>query len=182
MLSRSKIGRLPRASPSGVSLGRLPRALAGTIKTVTVSKAADGWYVAFSCADVPTAPLPLTGRETGIDVGLKVFLIPAEGDVVANPRHYRKAEKALAKAQQRVRRRKKGSKRRKKAVKLLAKQHQHVRRQRADHHHKTALALVRQYDTIYVEAIQPANLSRRPAPLPDGNGGYLQNGAGRKAA
>jgi putative transposase len=172
ILSLSKIGRIPI---------RLHRPLEGTPKTVTLSKEADGWYVCISCADVPTQPLPPTGRETGIDVGLKVFLVTAEGETVANPRHYRKAEKVLAKAQQRVSRRRKGSNRRKKAVKLLAKQHQHVRRQRADHHHKTALLLVRQYDTIYHEAIQPATLSRRPAPLPDGNGGYLQNGARRKA-
>jgi putative transposase len=40
---------------------------------------------------------------------------------------------------------------------------------------------VRQYDTIYVEAIQPANLIRRPAPKSDGEAGYLPNGASRKA-
>ncbi|HLZ24936.1 MAG TPA: transposase, partial [Ktedonobacterales bacterium] len=78
-------------------------------------------------------------------------------------------------------RRKKGSRRRSKAVAQCAKQHQHVRRQRGDFHHKTALALVRQYDVIYVEAIQPANLSRRPAPKQDENGGYAHNGASRKA-
>jgi transposase len=40
-----------------------------------------------------------------------------------------------------------------------------------------------QYDVSYVEAIQPANLSRRPAPVPDGNstGGYEHNGARHKA-
>jgi putative transposase len=58
---------------------------------------------------------------------------------------------------------------------------QHVRRQRSDFHHKTALALVRQYDTIYVEAIQPANLSRRPAPQQDEHVTYVHNGASRKA-
>ena len=135
----------------------------------------------FSCAEVPTEPLPLTGRETGIDVGLKVFLITAAGEVVGNPRYYRKAERELKKAQQRVARRKKGSNRRKKAVKLLAKKQQHVRRQRTDFHHKTALMLVRTYDVVYYEAIQPANLSRRPAPMPDGIGGYLPNGAKAKA-
>jgi putative transposase len=168
----SKIGRIAV---------RWSRPIEGTTKTVTISKEADGWYVSFSCAEVPAQPLPLTGRETGIDVGLKVFLVTADGDVVDNPRHYRKAERQLAKAQRCVSRRKKGSKRRKKAVKMLAKKHQHVRRQRTDFHHKTALALVRQYDTIYHEAIQPANLSRRPAPSGEGNGGYLHNGAARKA-
>jgi putative transposase len=172
ILSLSKIGRIPL---------RLHRPLEGTPKTVTISREADGWYVSFSCAEVPGEPLPLTGIETGIDVGLKVFLITAEGEPIANPRHYRTAERELKKAQRRVSRRKKGSDRRKKAVKLLARKHQHVRRQRTDFHHKTALLLVRQYDTVYYEAIQSANLSRRPAPVPDGNGGYQPNGATRKA-
>jgi len=34
---------------------------------------------------------------------------------------------------------------------------------------------------ISVEAIQPANLSRRPAPKPNENGTYAHNGASRKA-
>jgi putative transposase len=168
----SKIGRIAV---------RWSRPVQGTIKTVTVSREADGWYVCFSCAEVPTRPLPLTGQETGIDVGLKVFLITAEGEPTENPRYYRKAERALQKAQQRVSRRKKGSKRRRKAVALCAKKHQHVRRQRQDFHHKTALTLVRAYDLIYVEAIQPSNLSRRPAPKQDDTGTYEHNGASRKA-
>ncbi|HEV8191434.1 MAG TPA: transposase [Ktedonobacterales bacterium] len=53
-----------------------------------------------------------------------------------------------------------GSNRRRKAVKLLAKIHQKVRRQRQDFHHKTALSLVRQYDTIYYEGLQTANMLR----------------------
>jgi putative transposase len=160
---------------------RWSRPLQGTPKTVTLSKEADGWYVSFSCAEVPVEPLPLTGKETGIDVGLMVFLITADGDRVENPRYYRKAERALQKAQQRVSRRKEGGKRRAKAAHQCGKQHQHVRRQRQDFHHKTALALVRRYDVVYVEAIQPANLSRRPEPKSDVNGGYLHNGAARKA-
>ena len=99
VLSLSKIGRIPL---------RLHRPLEGTPKTVTISREADGWYVCFSCADVPTQPLPPTGRETGIDVGLKVFLVTAEGERVENPRHYRRGEKRLAKAQRRVSRRHEG--------------------------------------------------------------------------
>src|SRR5215813_9557455 len=139
---------------------RWSRPLEGTPKTVTLSQEADGWYVGFSCAEVPIRPLPLTGHETGIDVGLKVFLITAEGEAVENPRHYRRGEKRLAKAQRRVSRRKKGSNRRKKAVALLAKAHQTVKRQRTDHHHKTALTLVRAYDTIYLEDLQVRTMVR----------------------
>jgi putative transposase len=168
----SKIGRMAV---------KWSRDLQGTVKTVTLTHEADGWYCCFSCAEVPAQPLPPTGRETGIDVGLRVFLITAEGESIENPRHYRRAERELKKAQRRVARRKNGSKRRKKAAHLLAKKHQTVRRQRTDFHHKTALALVREYDTIYLEDLQVANLSRRPAPKPDGNGGYLHNGASAKA-
>ena len=57
-------------------------------------------------------------------------------------------------------RRKKGSNRRRKAVTLLGKAHQKVRRQRQDFHHKTALALVRENDTIYHEDLQTANMVR----------------------
>jgi hypothetical protein len=37
-------------------------------------KEADGWYVSFSYTEVPVEPLPHAVKETGIDVGLKVFL------------------------------------------------------------------------------------------------------------
>src|SRR4029453_17695080 len=43
---------------------------------------------------------------------------------------------------------------------LLARAHQAVRRQRTDFHHKTALTLGREHDTIYPEDLQVANLMR----------------------
>ncbi len=104
-----------------------------------------------------------------------------DGDLVEHPRHSRKAERTLQKVPQCVSRRKEGGTCRTKAMQLLAKAHQHVKWQREGFHHKTALARVRQYDAIYVEAIQPAALRRRPAPKPDGAGGDVRNGAGRKA-
>src|SRR5262249_27005731 len=150
-LSLSKIGRIPIC---------LHRPLHGTPKTVTISREADGCYAGISCAEVPIQPLPPTFNETGIDVGLQVLLITTDGDVVENPRHYRKAEKQLKKAQRRVSRRKKGSERRRKAARFCAMLHQHVQRQRRDYHHKTALSLLRTYDMIYLEDLQVANMVR----------------------
>jgi len=145
----SKIGRIAV---------RWSRPIEGTPKTVTVCRAADGWYVAFSCAEVPCEPLPCTGQETGIDLGLESFATLATGEPIANPRIFRVAERHLKRAQRRVSRRKQGSHRRRKAVHLLARAHQRVRRARTDFHHKTALALVRAYDTIYHEDLQTANM------------------------
>jgi putative transposase len=93
----AKIGRLAV---------RRSRPLEGTPKTITLSEEADGWHVRFSCADAPIRPLPPTWCETGIDMGLKVFLVTADGGTVDNPRHYRRGEKRLARAQRRVSRRK----------------------------------------------------------------------------
>src|SRR5690242_19825071 len=60
----SKIGRIAV---------RWSRPIAGAPKTVTISREADGWYVAISCADIPVQPLPATGQETGIDLGIEAF-------------------------------------------------------------------------------------------------------------
>jgi putative transposase len=145
----SKIGRIAV---------RWSRPLEGTPKTVTISREADGWYVCISCVDVPMRPLPLTGQETGIDLGLESFATLADGTMIHNPRCYRRAERRLKTAQRKVSRRKKGSTRRRKAVQLLAKAHQTVKRQRQDFQHKAALALAQQYDTIYHEELQVANM------------------------
>ena len=145
----SKIGRIAL---------RWSRPVEGTPKTVTISREADGWYVCFSCAEVPMQPLPLTGRETGMDLGLESFATLADGTMIHNPRCYRKAERRLKTAQRKVSRRKTGSNRRRKAVKLLAKAHLKVKRQRTDFQHKTALKLIQQYDAIYHEDLQTANM------------------------
>ena len=145
----SKIGRI------GVHWSR---PIEGVIKTVTISKEADGWYVAFSCDNVPMQPLPLTGQETGIDLGLESFATLATGQHIYTRAYYRKAEAYLRRCQRRVARRKKGSHRRRKSVALLAKAHQHIARQRRDFHHKEARQLVREYDVIYHEDLRVANM------------------------
>jgi putative transposase len=105
--------------------------------------------------------LPPTGQETGIDLGVESFVTLADRSRILTLGCYRKAERYLAKCQRRVSRRKKGgSRRRRKAVALLAEARQRVRRKRQDFHHKTALALVRAYDTMYHEELRVANMVR----------------------
>jgi putative transposase len=149
VLSLAKIGRIRI---------RLHRPLEGVPKTFTIHREADGWYACVSCANVPMQPLPATGQETGIDLGIEAFATLSDGARILHPGWYRKAERALKIAQRRVSRRTQSSNRRRKAVKLLAKAQQKVKRQRRDFHHKTALSLVRANDTIDHEDLQPANM------------------------
>jgi putative transposase len=72
----SKIGRIAV---------RWSRPLEGAPKRVTVAREADGWYVCFSCADVPVQPLPTTGQETGIDLGIEAFATLADGMRIFSP-------------------------------------------------------------------------------------------------
>jgi putative transposase len=136
------------------------RPIEGTPKAITLSHEADGWFVAISCADVPVHPLLSTGQETGIDLGLKSFATLANGRLIVTPSYYRKAEAYLRRCQRRVARRKKGSHRRRKVVAFLAKAQQHIANQRRDFHHQQARKLVTQFDVIYHEDLQVANMVR----------------------
>src|SRR5262249_33652735 len=136
------------------------RPLEDAPKTVTISRDANGWYVSFSCADVPMRQLPRTAEDIGIDLGLEAFATLSDGTRILTPGYYRRAERHLAKRQRRLSRRKKGGARRRKAHCWLAKAHQKARRQRQDLHDKTALSLVRVHDVVYYENLRIASLVR----------------------
>jgi len=126
------------------------------IKTVSVTKKADGYYVTLSLDDqtVPTIKPDLNSDNiVGIDVGLIDFYVASDGSRINAPKHLRKAERKLKSAQRRVARRKKGSNRRKKAIKKLAIQHKKVADTRKDFHFKTARTLLDKYDIIAVEKL-----------------------------
>ncbi|HYT28847.1 MAG TPA: transposase, partial [Ktedonobacteraceae bacterium] len=90
------------------------------------------------------------------------------------------AEKKLARLQQALSRKKRGSHRRRKAGKLVGKAHRKVANQRRDFLHKHSRKLVNAYGVIVLEELQPVNMSKRPKPKQDENGTYLPNGAAAK--
>ncbi len=156
--AKLKDGRLVLSKIGHIRVFR-DRPLKGRPKTATIIRKADGWYVSVVC-EVEAEPLPKTVEKgaVGVDVGITHFATLSTGETVENPRCYRNAERSLAKAQRRVSRRKKGSKRREKAKALLRKAHQKVARQRRDHAHKTAKSLVERYDRIAVEDLNVSGM------------------------
>jgi putative transposase len=130
------------------------------IKRVRIIRRADGYYCQF-CVDAErTVEHIPSGKQLGIDVGLKAYLTDSEGRTVDNPRHYRKAEKKLARLQRRHSRKQKKSANRKKARKALAKQHLEVQRQREDFARKVANTYVTSNDLIAYEDLQIRNMVR----------------------
>ncbi|MEI1373158.1 transposase [Nostoc sp. UHCC 0926] len=133
------------------------------IKTVSVTKKADGYYVTLSLDDktVPTIKPDFDANNiVGIDVGLIDFYVASDNTRIAAPKHLSKAERKLKSVQRRVSRRKKGSNRRKKAIIKLGKQHKKVADTRKDFHFKTANNLLKKYDVVAVEKLNIKGLAK----------------------
>ncbi len=173
ILTLSKIGDLKV---------RLHRPIEGQVKTCTIKRDVNHWYVTFSC-DVEDEPLPPCQEEAGIDLGLLHFATLSTGETIENPRPYRRGLKRLTLLQQAKDRKQRGSHRRKKAALALAKAHRKVRNQRKDFHHKAARLLVNRFGLIVFEDLNITNMSKAPEPKPDPDkaGAYLPNGASAKA-
>jgi len=159
---------------------KLHRKLEGTIKTVTIKREGEHWYVVFSCEVETPEKLPMSYEDVGIDLGVTHLATLSNGEMIEHPRYYRKAEQQLKQHQQAVSRKKPGSHRRKKAGKLVGKAHRKIANQRRDFHHKQSRKLINRYQVIVFEDIQIAHLVKRPKPKQDENGTYLPNGAAAK--
>jgi putative transposase len=161
----------------------LHRQVAGRVKTIQIKRQGRRWMLVLSCDDVPTNPLPATGRQAGIDVGIVSFATTSDGTHIDNPRWGRVAADKLSAAQQRLARAERRSRNRDRKRETVAARHRKIAKQRKDFHHKNARALVAQYDLLVVEDLQIANMLRRvkPVPDPDRLGQYLANGARAKS-
>jgi putative transposase len=111
-------------------------------------------------AEEVAEPLLATGRAAGVDVGVARFLTTSDGEIVANPRFLDNARRWIADLERRKARAKLGSGNRRRLRRQLAREWRQVHNQRRDFHHKTARALVNAYDTIALEDLRVANMTR----------------------
>lgn len=112
------------------------------IKTATISKKADGYYLTLSVEDksIPKFEpdiIPTLDNTVGIDMGLKDFLVCSNGDTIKIQQHYRK-----------------------RAVAKLGKVNQKVTNKRKDFHYKTAVLIVAKADVIAHEKLNIRGLTK----------------------
>ena len=146
-------------------VGRVPvrwhRPLPGQVKTLRLLCKAGKWYAAFSCVGASN-PLPSTGAEVGIDVGLRSLLTTTDGEHIPHPSWYRHSQRVLRVAQRRVARRKKSGQNRRKAVQALQRIHERIAHQRKDFLYKLSHRLLTTYERIALEDLRIANMIKNP--------------------
>ena len=158
-----------RLDEKGLRLGKIGclrivqhRPLAGTPKSCTITRTATGkWFVSISC-DMGDAPDKTdAGSAIGIDVGLNSFAVTSDGEYIANPRFFRKEEKALAKAQRKWDKVKKTkSPQREKCRKTVARVHERIRNKRHNFVHQEARKMVNRHGFIAAEKLDVQDMQQ----------------------
>lgn len=146
-----------RLSKIGKVKVRLHRAIKGNIKTCTIKRELNNWYVCFSCEIEPEI-LPKTYKDAGIDVGIEKFAALSDGTLINNPQFLRESEAKLKHEQRKLSRKKKGSNSRKKQKHKLAKLHCKIKNRRNNFLHIESRKLVRSYDVIVFEDLRIKNM------------------------
>ena len=151
-------GKLTLAKMSEPLDIRWSRELPGEPSTVTASRDSAGrWFVSILTEDT-VEPAPVTDRAVGVDVGLTSLAALSTGEKVTNPRHERRARAKLAKAQQALARKQKGSNNREKARRKVARVHARIADRRTDFLHKLSTRLIRENQAIAIEDLTVRNM------------------------
>src|SRR5438874_1980880 len=75
--------------------GKKARPPVGEMKTCTIKREANHWYIIFTCAMEQEIVYHPSEEAAGIDLGLLHFATLSDGSTVENPRHLRQAENKL---------------------------------------------------------------------------------------
>jgi putative transposase len=139
----SKIGRMSM---------KMSEPISGTVKQVIVKhNKTHKWFACVVCEN-PVGPLKSIGRKTvGIDLNVSNFCTDSDGLIVEHPRNIKKAEKQLAKQQQKLSHKKEGSHNRCRQKRRVALVHERVELRRNDFLHKLSRYYVNRYDLVAVE-------------------------------
>ncbi len=129
---------------------KLHRSIKGTIKTCTIRRQRNKWYVCFSC-EVNPEPLKKSNKAIGIDVGLESFVTFSNGEKIENPRFFKTDQKALAKAQRKLSKQGKCTPKRKKFKKVISRIHERITNRRSNFCHQEARKIVNKFGVICIE-------------------------------
>ncbi|MBR8837705.1 MAG: transposase [Stigonema ocellatum SAG 48.90 = DSM 106950] len=157
------------------------------IRTVTVRRKIDGWYVSVLIRDesVPQIPAPKEIKTVvGVDMGLTKLAHLSDRSDFDNPRPAtsKKGKRFLKLRQRRVSRKKKGSKNRKKATQIVARLHKKHVDKRTAYQWDVANQIINRADAIAFVNLNIKGMKAKCKPRPDdvNVGRFLKNGQSAK--
>ena len=124
------------------------------IRSATLSKTKSGNFflsVLIDMNDNELVKFNKTGRDAGIDLGVKDFIITSDGTTFENKHFYKKDEKRIVKLQRQLSKKRKGSNNFNKQRIKLAKVYETITNKKDAYIHSVVNKLLSQYDTIYME-------------------------------
>ena len=99
-----------------------------------------------------------TGRDVGIDLGVKDFVITSDGEVFENKHFFKKDEKRLTKLQRQLSKKRKGSSNFHKQCKHIAKVFNTITNKKENYIHSVVNYLLHHYETIYMEDLNTSGM------------------------
>ena len=127
------------------------RKFKGEIRQATLSKTPTGEFFVSILVETDHKKFEKTGKQVGIDLGIKDFVITSDGLNYKNNRWTKTYAKKLKENQQHLSRKTKGSNRYNKQKLKVAKLHKKIANSRLDNLHKVSTELIKKYDIIYIE-------------------------------
>jgi putative transposase len=122
------------------------------VYNITIKKTPTNKYFASLCVELPEPEyIDPKFDACSFDLGLKDFAIFDSGEVIKNPKYYRKTEHRTKKTQRVLSKCKKFSKNYKKVQLKLAKLHEKIKNQRKDFQHKISRQIVNENQVIVSE-------------------------------
>ena len=156
---RLKVNKL-RVQHVGTIRVCLHREVEGTIKTLSIKREADKWFVVLACELPEPAKVGNLLPAVGLDLGLTHFATLSNGEQIANPRFLKEELPALRRAQRAVSRKKNRSNNRKKAKRCVARIHARIANLRREHQHKVSNELISRYGKVAVESLNVQGMVR----------------------
>jgi putative transposase len=153
------------------------------IRTVTVKKLVDGWYISVLLNTADSLPeaadIESVESAVGIDLGISRLVALSDGSFIENPRHAtnKSTRRRLKIRQRRVNRKVKGSNNRKKAGIEVAKLHKKIADRRNDTNWKAANKIVKTAEAVVCEDLNIKGMKSRCKPKRV-NGRFMQKVSG----
>jgi len=152
------------------------RSFEGKIKTATIIKELNSWYICLVVEQSPT--IRIESQDVGIDMGIARLATLSDGTYYENPKFLKKYQSQMRVLQRKLARQVKGSNSRAKTNHRLSKLWQKIRRCRLDYLHKMTTEITSKYNVIYIEDLKLGNMTKSAKGTIDNPGSKVKAKAG----